>query len=73
DGDKIKDIIKDATKIIDLSNIVNLEDKLQHGTMGDTGVSGDPATVEGEVKSSGVSDGPEFTTGRRTWVDLTEL
>ncbi|MCP4320848.1 MAG: hypothetical protein GY787_03125 [Alteromonadales bacterium] len=73
DGDKVKDIIKDATIIIDLSIIVNLEDKLQQGTMGDTGVSGEPATVEGEVKSSGVSDGPEFTTGRRTWVDLTEL
>ena len=34
-------------------------------------ISGAPVVVEGGVSEGGVTSGPNFTTGRRTWIDIT--
>jgi hypothetical protein len=34
------------------------------------GLSGDPVIIEGGVSEGGVTSGPNFETGRRTWIDI---
>jgi hypothetical protein len=41
------------------------------GTSGSGGgLSGDPVIIEGGVSEGGVTSGPNFETGRRTWIDI---
>ena len=35
-----------------------------------SGLSGDPVVMEGGVSESGITSGPNFKTGRRTWIDI---
>ena len=37
---------------------------------GGGGISGEPLILPGGVSESGITAGPNFETGRRTWIDI---
>ena len=40
------------------------------GGGGSGGLSGEPVVIEGGVSEGGLTSGPNFETGRRTWIDI---
>jgi len=60
-------------KLVELSRLVDDGDDSNNGYPPSTGLEGagtTPVVIEGAVTSGGITSGPNFSTGRRTWIDI---
>jgi hypothetical protein len=60
-------------KLVELSRLVDDGDDTNNGLPPSTGLEGagtTPVVIEGAVTSGGITSGPNFQSGRRTWIDI---
>ncbi|MCZ6668366.1 MAG: PilC/PilY family type IV pilus protein, partial [Gammaproteobacteria bacterium] len=63
-------------KLVELSERIDDGDPTNDGGDPGTGLEGagtTPVVIEGAVTTGGVTSGPNFSTGRRTWIDIMPL
>ena len=64
---------KALLELVELSQLVDDGDDSNNGNDPSTGLEGagtTPVVIEGAVTSGGVTSGPNFQSGRRTWIDI---
>ena len=54
-------------KAIDVSLCLHIANRITYRI---EDISGDPVVISGGVSEGGVTSGPNFSTGRRTWTDI---
>jgi len=60
-------------ELVRLSKLVDDGDPSNNGSLPATGLEGagtTPVVIEGAVTSGGITSGPNFQSGRRTWIDI---
>ncbi|MCZ6797219.1 MAG: hypothetical protein O7D36_04640, partial [Gammaproteobacteria bacterium] len=60
-------------QLVELSYQIDDGDPTNNGNDPSTGLEGagtTPVVIEGAVTTGGVTSGPNFSTGRRTWIDI---
>jgi hypothetical protein len=60
-------------QLVELSRLVDDGDDSNDGSPPSTGLEGagtTPVVIEGAVTSGGITSGPNFQSGRRTWIDI---
>jgi len=68
-----KDEYEALLELVELSLLVSDDDASGDGSLPSTGLEGagtTPVVIEGAVTSGGVTSGPNFQSGRRTWIDI---
>ena len=69
-----KEAYEDVEDLYNMGLLVEYANNPDSGTGDDGGggggLSGDPVIIEGGVSEGGITSGPNFETGRRTWIDI---